>query len=628
MALETPESLLKIHWSHDQFRAGQKEVINSVLSGKDTIVLFPTGGGKSVTFQIPGLLMEGLTLVICPIISLIKDQVNQLHQKNIIADYITADRNRDDVIRIFDNIIYGKTKFLYIAPERLDSELFIEKMKQVTVSLIAVDEAHCASLWGHDFRPAYLGLNRLKEFFPDAPIIALTATATNQVIKDIKAILAMERPSTYRKSFLRDNLALNIIETEKKFNAIQNILAGQDISGIIYCKKRATTEELVYKLGQHNILAAAYHAGMTSKERTKIQSKWTKGKINIIVATSAFGMGIDKADVRVVIHHDLPGSIEEYYQEAGRAGRDGNLSKAFLLYNKSEIIYAKKLLANRFPEISSVFQLYNTLLNHYEIALYEGEGIQRMFNFQSFCDTYNLKRSIAIYQFKVLVDFSYIAFSETRQTGSILRILLSRKEVEKVSELTNNEREILSVLLRTYEGLFFTDVKIDEELIGNRLYLNADETENLLKQLRHKGIIKYNRVVGGNKVFFLKDRIKQHARLFDLQKYEDKKSNERKKLTAIIALVEDTSNCRQWNILDYFGDKEKKDCEICDICQTRNKIISGKEILRKLNIGRYSIQELVDSFPSEFKSQILEELAVLEDQEIIYLDAALIIHVS
>jgi len=628
LALETPESLLKIHWSHDQFRAGQKEVINSVLSGKDTIVLFPTGGGKSVTFQIPGLLMEGLTLVICPIISLIKDQVNQLHQKNIIADYITADRNRDDVIRIFDNIIYGKTKFLYIAPERLDSELFIEKMKQVTVSLIAVDEAHCASLWGHDFRPAYLGLNRLKEFFPDAPIIALTATATNQVIKDIKAILAMERPSTYRKSFLRDNLALNIIETEKKFNAIQNILAGQDISGIIYCKKRATTEELVYKLGQHNILAAAYHAGMTSKERTKIQSKWTKGKINIIVATSAFGMGIDKADVRVVIHHDLPGSIEEYYQEAGRAGRDGNLSKAFLLYNKSEIIYAKKLLANRFPEISSVFQLYNTLLNHYEIALYEGEGIQRMFNFQSFCDTYNLKRSIAIYQFKVLVDFSYIAFSETRQTGSILRILLSRKEVEKVSELTNNEREILSVLLRTYEGLFFTDVKIDEELIGNRLYLNADETENLLKQLRHKGIIKYNRVVGGNKVFFLKDRIKQHARLFDLQKYEDKKSNERKKLTAIIALVEDTSNCRQWNILDYFGDKEKKDCEICDICQTRNKIISGKEILRKLNIGRYSIQELVDSFPSEFKSQILEELAVLEDQEIIYLDAALIIHVS
>lgn len=628
MALETPESLLKIHWSHDQFRAGQKEVINSVLSGKDTIVLFPTGGGKSVTFQIPGLLMEGLTLVICPIISLIKDQVNQLHQKNIIADYITADRNRDDVIRIFDNIIYGKTKFLYIAPERLDSELFIEKMKQVTVSLIAVDEAHCASLWGHDFRPAYLGLNRLKEFFPDAPIIALTATATNQVIKDIKAILAMERPSTYRKSFLRDNLALNIIETEKKFNAIQNILAGQDISGIIYCKKRATTEELVYKLGQHNILAAAYHAGMTSKERTKIQSKWTKGRINIIVATSAFGMGIDKADVRVVIHNDLPGSIEEYYQEAGRAGRDGNLSKAFLLYNKSEIIYAKKLLANRFPEISSVFQLYNTLLNHYEIALYEGEGIQRMFNFQSFCDTYNLKRSIAIYQFKVLVDFSYIAFSETRQTGSILRILLSRKEVEKVSELTNNEREILSVLLRTYEGLFFTDVKIDEELIGNRLYLNADETENLLKQLRHKGIIKYNRVVGGNKVFFLKDRIKQHARLFDLQKYEDKKSNERKKLTAIIALVEDTSNCRQWNILDYFGDKEKKDCEICDICQTRNKVISSKEILRKLNIGRYSIQELVDSFPSEFKIQILEELAVLEDQEIIYLDAALIIHVS
>jgi ATP-dependent DNA helicase RecQ len=628
LSVKTPESLLKKHWSHDQFRSGQKEVIDSVLSGRDAIVLFPTGGGKSITFQIPGLILPGLALVISPIISLIKDQVNHLHQKNIIADYITSDRNREDVIRIFDNIIFGKTKFLYIAPERLDSELFIEKMKQVNVSLIAIDEAHCVSLWGHDFRPAYLELHRLKTYFPKATIMALTATATPKVISDIQEILEMEEPVVFRKSFLRDNLALHVIETEKKFDYIRRILSERNSSGIIYCKKRSTTEELVHKLRQHNFSAEAYHAGMTSKQRTTIQNKWTKNKVKTIVATSAFGMGIDKADVRTVIHHDLPNSIEEYYQEAGRAGRDGNMSKAFLLYNKSEIVYAKKMLSSRFPDIKSVFQLYNTLLNFYEIALYEGEGLEKIFNFQSFCESYNFKRSVAIYQFKVLVDFSFIAFSDKKETGSVVRILLSRKEVELVSGLLENETALLSILLRTYEGLFFTDVKIDEDLLSKKLYLKTEEIEKTLQQLRHKGIIKYNKISGGNKIKFLKNRSDQHARQFDQKKYDIKKSNEGKKLLSIIDLVTDNQKCRQWRILDYFEDQKKKDCGICDLCQIRSKSISSKDILRKLSKGKYTIQKLVDSFEPYFRNQILEEISTLEDQEVIFLDNDLIIQVN
>ncbi len=610
------EELLYKHFAYKSFRPLQKEVIEDLLEAKDTLALFPTGSGKSLLYQIAGIALPGLTVVISPLLSLMKDQLDSVRKAGMIGDTINSEKTEDEIVQVFNNIKYGNTKFIFVSPERFESDLFLKLLGQTDVSLFAIDEAHCISMWGHDFRPAYLNLSLLKREYPRVPILALTATATQYVKEDILKTLGIPKAKTYQKSFARDNIEIQAYNIDNKKKEIVSLL-GRHLgdSTIVYCRTRRQVEETTYLLNQNNIPAQFYHAGLNNKDRKKRQDAWFADKFRCMVSTNAFGMGIDKSNVRLVVHYEMPGSLENYYQEIGRAGRDGVLSKAVLLYNNSDILALRKRTKKTFPEEAIVKSFYKKLMHYLKIAYEEGEGLIRPFTFHSFCKASETSVSQAYYALKVLEDDGWIRFSENLRNISTVRIFLDRKQLEYSLEEGSINSEVLSSLLRSYEGLFFSNVRIEETFIANKLGLSLDQTKLALQKLDARNLISYREYKEGPQIQILKPRVRQEFFSIDKKRYAAKQIEVERKQNSIIKFIEEEDTCRQKRILAYFDEHDYTRCGICDNCKRKGHDAQTlKEKLWKyISKNEPSIFDLVQQFGEEHKTSILQYVKEWED---------------
>ena len=488
-SLHTPEEVLLHYWGYPSFRPVQLPIIESVLAGKDTLGLLPTGGGKSITFQVPGLLLPGLTLVVTPLIALMRDQVMGLRQKGIKATAVHAGMTREQIITTLDNCIYGRYKFLYVSPERLGSELFLSRLHALRVNLLVVDECHCISQWGYDFRPAYLSIADIREALPDVPVLALTATATRPVIDDIQRILRFPEPNVLRKSFFRPNLSYSIRRTADKETMLLHILSRVDGSAVVYCRNRDKARDLARFLGENGFSADFYHAGLNHVTREIRQKSWMEGETRIIVCTNAFGMGIDKPDVRLVLHMEMPSSPEEYFQEAGRAGRDGERAYAVLLAGEDDIFNLKRRVSNEFPPREYIATVYNRICNYLQIG--EGEGFERSFDFDidAFCRNFRMFPTQVLAAIRIL-DVAGIWEYREEKTRSRLTIQVQRDELYRMrSEQASDS--VLTALMRTYDGLFADYVSIVESELAEKTGLSVDQVYQQLLLLNKAGIVNY-----------------------------------------------------------------------------------------------------------------------------------------
>lgn len=614
--MDALEQLLHKHFAYTQFRPLQKEVISDVLAGHDVLALFPTGSGKSLLYQIAGSALPGLTVVISPLLSLMKDQLNALRNAKMIGETINSEKTQNEIVQVFNNVKYGNTKFIFVSPERFESPLFLKLIQEVEISLFTVDEAHCISMWGHDFRPAYLNLSRLKKEFPRVPILALTATATSTVKEDMLKTLKIQNAKVYQKSFARDNIDILVYEIDnKKEKLIQLVQEKRGSSIIVYCRTRKQVEETNYLLNQNGITANFYHAGLPAKERKKRQDSWFADKFHCMVSTNAFGMGIDKSNVRLVVHFELPDSLENYYQEIGRAGRDGQLSKAVLLFNVSDIEAMKKRTIKRFPKFDQVKVFYKKLMLYLRVAYEEGEGTTRPFTFHSFCKDSSSSVSQAYYALKVLEEDGWIRFSENLSNISTVRIFLKRSALEYKLEDDSIESQVLSTLLRTYEGLFFANTRIEEEFIANKLGLKLRNTKIALQKLQAENLIQYREFKEGPQISILEPRVKQEFFTLNEKRFQSKKAEIKRKQNSLLAFVKDKKHCRQKLILEYFDELDYKGCGICDNCK-RNSMDNSSLQAKVWNIiseKEVSIFDLVQQCGEEHKKEILDNLKHWED---------------
>ncbi|HPH57727.1 MAG TPA: ATP-dependent DNA helicase RecQ, partial [Bacteroidales bacterium] len=483
--------ILKQYWGYEDFRELQLEIIESVAAGKDTLGLMPTGGGKSLTFQVPTLAMEGICLVITPLIALMRDQVERLKSMDIRAACLHSGMTRQEIQIVLDNCLYGDFKFLYVSPERLGSDLFLQRALGLPVNLLVVDEAHCISQWGYDFRPSYLNIARVREYFPSIPVLALTATATPEVVEDIQDKLHFAAPNVFKVSFERKNLAYVVRETQDKDKALLQVLKGVDGTSIVYVRNRAKTKQIANFLKGEGVEAAHFHAGLNDQTKQERQAAWKNGTCRVIVATNAFGMGIDKPDVRTVIHMDLPDSLEAYFQEAGRAGRDGQKSYAVLLYHKSDSTLLKKRLSDNFPNKKYIRKVYEALGNYYQLAVGSGQGMNFPFDLQDFCKKFHLNMLQAYNGLKILELAGYLELTDEQDSTSRLYFLSSREDLYHLPRSGNKTDRVLQVLLRSYTGLFSDFVRIQEEVLASRLQMTGEEVYESLLYLSRQGVIHY-----------------------------------------------------------------------------------------------------------------------------------------
>lgn len=590
-------SLLKQFWDSSSFRGVQKDIIFSVLSGEDTLAILPTGGGKSLCFQLPVLAMEGVCLVISPLIALMKDQVDQLRQKQIPAEYLIAGMNRHEIDRILDNCVYGKVKFLYLSPERLASELVIERMKRIRLSLIAVDEAHCISQWGYDFRPPYLKIAETRKLFPKVPLIALTATATPEVQQDIMEKLGFTGRKVFQQSFFRENLHYHVIYSENKLNRLIEFIRKVQGSGIVYVRSRGKTVDASRFLRDHSISADFYHAGLSVDERSRKQNQWMEGKIKVIVSTNAFGMGINKPDVRFVVHLDLPDTLEAYYQEAGRAGRDGEKSFAVVFYNNSDIMEAETRLERSFPEPEEIKRVYQCLGNYFQLAVGGGEGQSYDFDLNRFCHVYELKPLTVHNSLSLLETEGYISFSEGFKLPS--RVYIQMTNTVLYDFLVRNPAFDLLVktLLRSYGGLFESFVKIREEDIARRTGTSREEVIRLLNLLQKMEVLSYFPRKDLPQLTFITERLDTRNLRIDKDKLTWRKERFKTKLDSVINFVSGQNECRSKTILSYFGETNSPDCGTCDFCLKKRNVPDKENISKRIleNIGKSpcSVQDLI-----------------------------------
>jgi len=619
--LDKLEELLYKHFAYTSFRPLQKEVIQDIIRGEDVLALFPTGSGKSLLYQIAGISLEGLTVVVSPLLSLMKDQLNSVRKAGMIGDTVNSEKTENEIVQVFNNIKYGTTKFIFVSPERFESELFMRLLRDAKIALFAIDEAHCISMWGHDFRPAYLQLNLLKDEYPNVPILALTATATKKVKADILSTLRITGARTYQKSFARENIDILVYDIDNKKKELVDLISQhQSDSTIVYCRTRKQVEETAYLLNQNAIAAKFYHAGLTSKERKKRQEGWFAGKFKCMVSTNAFGMGIDKSNVRLVVHFDLPDSLENYYQEIGRAGRDGLLSRAVLLYNTSDILAMKKRTSKKFPDPELVKTFYKKLMLYLKIAYEEGEGLIRPFAFHSFCKESGTSINQAYYALKVLEDDGWIRFSENLTKISTVRIFLERKALAYKLEDNSTESEVLSTLLRSYEGLFFSNARIEEKFIANKLGLDLKVAHATLRSLNAQNLIQYREYKEGPQITILRPRVRQDIFHIDRKRYNQKKEETERKQERMISFVQNTEVCRQKQILEYFDELDYESCGICDVCKRSKGVKSLESTLWKLiTTQELSIFTLIKELGEENKAEILEFLKEWEDSNKIHI---------
>lgn len=626
-----PLELLHTYWGYTSFKASQEAVIDSILAGKDTLALLPTGGGKSICYQIPALALEGICIVVSPLIALIQDQTDELKKRNIKAIALTGGINASETDTLLDNCIYGSYKFLYLSPEKLQNELVIERIKQMNVSLIAIDEAHCISQWGNDFRPAYLQCNILKNIFPEAPLVALTATATEKVQQDILSNLTIPNATCIKNSFFRPEVAYMTFTTENKHERILQILKKNTGSSILYVRNRKATLDLSNFLKQEGFTAAHYHGGLPTQEKTNTLRAWLDNTTQVMVATNAFGMGINKPDVRTVIHFSYPESIESYFQEAGRGGRDGKKAFAVLFKNEAEEQQAKQQFLSTLPDTNGVKLVYQKLNAYCQIAYQEGEGTTHAFTFQEFCAQYNLKPGITYNALRVLDKYSIISLSEHFQEGYKLQFIVTPHQLESYSYTQNaNTQKIIQSIIRTYGGIFEHQININLHLISAKTNITLPEIKKVLGQLEHQQYIKYSARTTDAEITFLIPREDQFTINRISKQVEQQLTFQKQRLQKLINFINNDTVCKSIQLLHYFGENTDHDCGICSVCIAKKlkKTTSPQEIKKaivtllekenytintlsqQLNIPKESILECVEFLIAR------EEVFVLPNQMI------------
>lgn len=599
--------ILKTYWGYDSFRPLQEDIIQSVLFGKDTLGLMPTGGGKSLTFQVSALALEGVCIVVTPLIALMKDQVENLKKRNISAASIYSGLTSKEILQTLENAVHGAYKFLYVSPERLATSVFITKVKQMSVSLIAVDESHCISQWGYDFRPAYLKIAEIREYQPEAPILALTATATLEVVEDIQDKLLFKEKNVFRMSFHRSNLAYVVRETEDKNEQLLKILNGVPGSSVVYVRSRKKTKEIVDWLCEKGITAEHYHAGLNNDVKDARQQRWKKDETRVIVATNAFGMGIDKPDVRTVIHMDLPDSIEAYFQEAGRAGRDEKKAFAVLLFNNADITKLKKRITDTFPPKEKIREIYDALGNYYQIGVGSGLDNTFVFDLNDFCKQFHQPLLVTYNSIKTLQQAGYLDLTDEHDSSSMLIFTCSKDDLYKQKH-TEDQEKLIHVLLRSYTGLFTDMAAINEETLASRLNWSHDKVYGELVGLSKEKIISYIPRKNTPFLTFTHEREPIEKVVLDKETYDDRKERYITRIKSMINYVAIENVCRSVLLLNYFGERDGKACGHCDVCLTKKqKELSADEF----ETIRLEIIQLLKSNPHT-TSEVVEELKFKE----------------
>lgn len=597
------QEILKQYWGYDHFRGIQEEIIHSIGDGKDTLGLMPTGGGKSITFQVPALAKDGLCLVITPLIALMKDQVQNLKSRGIKALAIYSGMSRQEIIITLENCIFGNYKFLYISPERLNTEIFRAKLLKMKISMITVDESHCISQWGYDFRPAYLKIAEIRELLPGVPVLALTATATPEVVKDIQMRLRFQEENVFKMSFERKNLAYIIRKTENKTGELLHILRRMPGSAIIYVRNRRRTKEITELLHNEGITADFYHAGLDDATKDLRQQRWQTGESRVIVATNAFGMGIDKPDVRIVIHLDLPDSIEAYFQEAGRAGRDGEKAYAVILYSKSDQTTLHKRMPDTFPEKEYIKQVYEHLQYYYQMAMGDGQDCIREFNIEDFCRKFKYFPVPVDSALKILTQAGYLEYTDEQDNASRLRFSVHRDELYKLRELGEDMDTLIQTILRSYTGLFTDYAFINEESLATRTGLTRRQIYELLIRLAKLRIISYVPRKKTPFIIYTRERVERHHLQILPSVYEERKERYEKRIEAMLDYVTNDTVCRSRMLLHYFGESNEHNCGECDTCiRLRNQ----------KNSDRTSTKELTEQILQTLSGQTMTPTALAE----------------
>lgn len=585
------QSILQKYWGYPDFRGIQRNIIESIANGRDTLGLMPTGGGKSITFQVPALAQEGICIVITPLIALMKDQVQHLREHGILADAIYADKSRNEILQTLDNAIFGGVKILYVSPERLASEMFQTKLRHIHVSFITVDEAHCISQWGYDFRPSYLQIASIREMKPGIPILALTATATPEVVDDIQERLHFKEKNVFKMSFERKNLAYVVREAEDKQGEMIHILQSVGGSAIVYARSRKRTKEMAQLLSQQGITATFYHAGLDPDVKDQRQKAWQKDEVRVMCATNAFGMGIDKPDVRVVIHIDCPDSLEAYFQEAGRAGRDGQKSYAVLLYNKHDELKLCKRVDDTFPSKELIQDIYEHLAYFYQIGVGSGQGKTFEFDIEKFCVTYKYFPTKVDAALRILERSGYLHYEDNPDGKARVMFLLGRNDLYQLDQLAPSQDAVVTALLRSYGSLFVDLTYIDEALIARQAELTIQQVYFALKSLAARHIIQF---IPRRKIPFIsytRDRVDGDKVVIPKEVWESRREQYEKRIKSMIRYAKNDEVCRSRQLLAYFGEKNDSECNQCDVCLADQAEEREKELRRKVAENQIIIED-------------------------------------
>lgn len=617
------KKILHKYWGYPDFRGIQSQIIESIGSGRDTLGLMPTGGGKSLTFQIPALAQQGICIVITPLIALMKDQVEHLQDKGISAVAIHSGMSREEIVKTLENCIFGDIKLLYISPERLSSEIFQVKVKKMKVSFITVDEAHCISQWGYDFRPSYLKITEIRKLIPHAPVLALTATATPEVTDDIQDKLGFHEKNVFRMSFSRENLSYVVRTATDKYSELIHILRSTNSCSIVYVRSRKRAKEISQLLNENGMKATFYHAGLEPSVKNLRQEDWQNDRTQIMVATNAFGMGIDKHDVRVVVHMDCPSSIEAYFQEAGRAGRDGRKSYAVLLYNNSDEHKLLKRIDDTFPPKEFVRDVYDHLAYFYQIGVGSGHGSTFEFSIDKFCVTYKYHPVRVNSALVILQRAGYIEYEQNPDTSAKVKFILSRNDLYRLDEVSETENAVITALLRCYGGLFVDYGHIDENHVAQEAGMTREQTYQTLKLLHKKHIIDFMPRKNIPFISYTENRVDGEDVVLSGHVYEERREQFEKHIHAMIAYVKNDYICRSRQLLRYFGDTGHADCQKCDVCLShstehipKEKFVSARNSIIGLlaDMGRHKITEIRDiPFDSEIIDAALKYLIAEEE---------------